>query len=66
MTTKNKSKFTTTYILVSRKDHEEALSSDPFFLRHLFATYHRSWSLAGVKFYNLSTEDFVKLFKLLA
>jgi hypothetical protein len=65
MTTKNKSKFTATYILVSRKDHE-VLSSDLFFLRHLFATYHRSWSLAGVKFYNLSTEDFVKLFKLLA
>jgi hypothetical protein len=66
MTTKNKSKFTATHILVSRKDHDEVLASDQPFLRHLFGTYRRSWSLAGVRFYDLSTKDFVKLFKLLA
>jgi hypothetical protein len=66
MTTKNKTKFTATYILVSRKDHDEVLSSDPLFLRRLFAIYRRSWCLAGVRFYDLSTEDFAKLYKLLA
>jgi hypothetical protein len=66
MTTKNHSRFTATHITVSRKDYDEHLLKDEHFLHHLFATYHRSWSLAGVRFYNLSTEDFVKLFKLLA
>jgi hypothetical protein len=66
MTTKNKSRFTATHITVSRKDHDEVLSKDQKFLQHLFATYHRSWSLAGVSFYNLDSKDFVKLFKLLA
>ena len=66
MTTKNKSRFTATYITVSRKDHDEILFKDQEFLQHLFATYRRSWSLAGVSFYNLDSKDFVKLFKLLA
>jgi hypothetical protein len=66
MTTKNHSRFTATHVTVSRKDHDEVLSKDGHFLRHLFATYRRSWSLAGVTFYNLDTKDFVKMFKLLA
>jgi hypothetical protein len=66
MTTKNHSRFTATHITVSRKDHDQTLAKDPFFLQHLFATYRRTWSLAGVSFYNLDTKDFVKLFKLLA
>lgn len=66
MTTKNHSRFTVTHVTVSRKDHDEILSKDQFFLRHLFATYRRSWSMAGVVFYELSDEDFGKLFKLLA
>jgi len=66
MTTKNHSRFTVTHVTVSRKDHDEMLSKDQIFLRHLFANYTRSWSLAGVSFYNLEAEDFVKLFKLLA
>lgn len=65
MTTKNKSKLTATYILVSRKDYDSILANEQFFLQHLFATYRRSWSLAGVRFYNLDEKDFVKLFKLL-
>jgi hypothetical protein len=66
MTTKNNSRFTATHITVSRKDYDEMLSKDQYFLQHLFATYRRSWSLAGVSFYNLDAKDFVKLFKLLA
>ena len=66
MTTKNHSRFTATHITVSRKDYDEVLSKDQAFLQHLFATYRRSWSLAGVSFYNLDEKDFVKLFKLLA
>jgi hypothetical protein len=66
MTTKNYSRFTATHITVSRKDHDEVLSKDQEFLQHLFATYRRSWSFAGVSFYNLDEKDFVKLFKLLA
>jgi hypothetical protein len=66
MTTKNHSRFTATHITVSRKDYDKLLSKDEFFLQHLFATYRRSWSLAGVSFYNLDSKDFVKLFKLLA
>ena len=66
MTTKNKSRFTATHITVSRKDHDELLSKEQSFLRHLFSSYTRSWSLTGVTFYNLNAEDFVKLFKLLA
>jgi hypothetical protein len=66
MTTKNKSRFAATHITVSRKDYDEMLSKDQIFLQHLFATYRRMWSLAGVSFYNLDAKDFVKLFKLLA
>jgi hypothetical protein len=66
MTTKNHSRFTATHITVSRKHHDDILSKDQKFLHHLFATYRRSWSLAGVSFYNLDEKDFVKLFKLLA
>jgi hypothetical protein len=66
MTTKNKSRFTATHITVSRKDYDEMLSKDEIFLQHLFASYRRSWCLAGVTFYNLQGEDFAKLFKLLA
>ena len=66
MTTKNHSRFTATHVTVSRKDHDSVLSKDEFFLQHLFATYRRSWSVAGVSFYNLDSKDFVKLFKLLA
>jgi hypothetical protein len=66
MTTKNKSKFTATYITVSRKDYNEMLSKDEIFLQHLFASYRRSWRLAGVTFHDLQGEDFAKLFKLLA
>lgn len=65
MTTKNKSKLTATYILVSRKDYDSVLANEQLFLEHLFATYRRSWTLAGVRFYNLDEKDFVKLFKLL-
>ena len=65
MTTKNKSKFTATYITVSRKDYDEMLSKDQIFLQHLFASYRRSWSLAGVTFYDLEANDFAKLFKFL-
>jgi len=66
MTTKNRSRFTATHITVSRKDYDEHLLKDQTFLQHLYATYRRSWSLAGVSFYNLDSKDFVKLFKLLA
>ena len=66
MTTKNNSRFTATHITVSRKDYDECLSKDEYFLQHLFATYRRTWSLAGISFYNLDAKDFVKLFKLLA
>lgn len=66
MTTKNCSRFTATHVTVSRKDYDSVLSKDQTFLHHLFATYRRSWSLAGVSFYNLDSKDFVKLFKLLA
>ena len=66
MTTKNKSYFSATYVTVSRKDYEQSLAKDQNFLIHLFATYRRTWSLAGVSFYNLDSKDFVKLFKLLA
>jgi hypothetical protein len=66
MTTKNRSRFTATHITVSRKDYDQTLAKDPSFLQHLFATYRRTWSLAGVSFYNLDAKDFVKLFKLLA
>lgn len=65
MTTKNKSRFTATFITVSRKDYDECLTKDQCFLQHLFATYRRTWSVAGVSFYNLDSKDFVKLFKLL-
>ena len=66
MTTKNHSRFTATHVTVSRKDYDNILSNDQEFLQHLFATYRRSWSVAGVSFYNLDSKDFVKLFKLLA
>jgi hypothetical protein len=66
MTTKNNSRFTATHITVSRKDYDSVLLQDQLFLQHLFAAYRRSWSLAGVTFYNLDAKDFVKLFKLLA
>jgi hypothetical protein len=66
MTTKNNSRFTATHITVSRKDYDQFLNKDVSFLRHLFATYKRTWSLAGVSFFNLDSKDFVKLFKLLA
>jgi hypothetical protein len=67
MTTKNKSVFAPKYILVSRKDYDEALccKENQMFLQHLFATYKRTWCLGGVKFYNLDAKDFVKMFKLL-
>jgi len=66
MTTKNNSRFTATHITVSRKDYDTVLEKDCLFIEHLFATYRRSWSLAGVSFYNLNSKDFVKLFKFLA
>ena len=66
MTTKNKTRFTATHVTVSRRDYDEVLAKDQYFLQRLFATYRRSWSLAGVSFYNLDSKDFVRLFKLLA
>lgn len=66
MTTKNNSRFTATHVTVSRKDYDNIAETDCHFIEHLFATYRRSWSLAGVSFYNLDSKDFVKLFKLLA
>jgi len=66
MTTKNNSRFAAAHVTVSRKDYDQYLSKDQPFLMHLFATYRRAWSLAGVSFYNLDSKDFVKLFKLLA
>jgi len=66
MTTKNNTRFTATHITISRRDYDEVLSKDQYFLQHLFATYRRSWSLGGVSFYNLDSKDFVKLYKLLA
>jgi hypothetical protein len=66
MTTKNHSRFTATHVTVSRKDYDDIAAKKLSFLHHLFATYRRSWSLAGVSFYNLDEKDFVKLFKLLA
>jgi len=66
MTTKNHSRFTATHVTVSRKDYDNTLAKDQEFLQHLFATYRRAWSLAGVSFYNLDEKDFVKLFKQLA
>lgn len=65
MTTKNYSRFAATHVTVSRKDYDDVLAKDVPFLNHLFATYRRTWSLAGVSFYNLDEKDFVKLFKLL-
>lgn len=65
MITKNNSRFTATHITVSRKDYDKVLTKEVSFLEHLFATYRRTWSLAGVSFYNLGEKDFVKLFKLL-
>lgn len=65
MTTKNKSRLTATYVLVSRKDYDDVLANEQLFLEYLFATYRRSWSIAGVRFYNLNEKDFVKIFKLL-
>ena len=66
MTTKHNSRFTATRVTVSRTDYDSILAKEQFFLHHLFATYRRSWSMAGVSFYNLDAKDFVKLFKLLA
>jgi hypothetical protein len=66
MTTKNKSRFAATHVTVSRKDYDSLADKDQEFLTHLFATYRRSWSLVGVSFYNLDSNDFVKLFKYLA
>jgi|LakMenEpi03Aug12_release.lakeMendotaPanAssembly.Ray.scaffolds.fasta_scaffold543170_4 hypothetical protein len=66
MITKNSSRFTAGHVTVSRKDHDTILAKDQAFLRYLFANYRRSWSLAGVSFYDLDSQDFVKLFKLLA
>lgn len=66
MTTKNKSVIDSEYVLVSRSDYDGVLSKNQSLLHHLFATYRRTWSLAGVKFYNLDAKDFMKLFKLLA
>ena len=65
MTTKNKSVIGAEYVLVSRSDYDQVLRNNQPLLHHLFATYRRTWSLAGVKFYNLDAIDFVKLFKLL-
>ena len=65
MTTKNKSIIAPEYILVSRDDHDKMVMNDESFLQHLFATYRRSWNLAGVKFHNLNEKDFVKLYKYL-
>ena len=66
MTTKNNTRFTATHVSVSRRDYDEVLAKNQYFLQHLFATYRRTWSLHGVSFYNLDEKDFVKLFKLLA
>lgn len=66
MTTKNNSRFTVSHVTVSRKDYDLTLSKDKPFLQYLFVTYTRSWSLAGISFYDLNNEDFVRLFKLLA
>jgi hypothetical protein len=66
MTTKNHSRFTATHVTVSRRDYDQTLAKDQLFLQHLFATYKRTCSLAGVSFHNLDATDFVKLFKLLA
>lgn len=66
MTTKNGSRFTATHVTVSRRDYDECLTRDQYFLQRLFATYRRTWSLAGISFHNLDSNDFVKLFKLLA
>lgn len=57
--------FAPDHMLISRKDYDSVLVKDQCFLQHLFATYKRSWSLAGIKFYNLDEKDFVKIFKLL-
>lgn len=65
MNTKNRSRITATHITVSRKDYDLVLSKDQALLEHLFATYRRTWSIAGISFYNLDEKDFVKLFKLL-
>lgn len=65
MTTKNKSRIAPEYILVSRQDYDTLINEDENFAQHLFATYHRSWSLAGVRFHNLDEKDFVKLYKFL-
>lgn len=66
MITKNKSHFTVSCVTVSRRDYDLALSKDKTFLQYLFVTYTRSWSLAGISFYSLNSDDFVRLFKLLA
>ena len=66
MKTKNNSMFAPEYVMVSRADYDAVLKKDQSFLHHLFGVYRRSWSLAGVKFYNIGANDFVKLFKLLA
>lgn len=65
MTTKNKSMIAPEYILVSRQDYDNLLNQDENFAQHLFATYRRSWNLAGVRFHNLDEKDFVKLYKYL-
>jgi hypothetical protein len=63
MTTKSKTMFKVDRVVLSRKDYEMIASTDLFFLHHLMGTYRRSWSLAGVSFYNLDAKDFVKLYK---
>jgi len=66
MTTKNKSVFEPTKILVSRKEYDRILAKHPDFLNHLLGTYYRTWSLAGISFHNVDSKDFITLFKLLA
>ncbi len=63
MATKNFSMFKVDRVVLSRKDYDSLAATDLFFLHHLFATYHRTWSLAGVAFHNLDANDFVKLYK---
>lgn len=63
--TKNKSKITPDYVLVSRKDYDTILTEHESFLQHLYSTCHRSWSLGGIKFHNLNAEDRIALTTLL-
>ena len=65
MTTDNKPMIAPEYILVSRKDLDTMLIKHESFLQHLYSTYHRSWSLGGVKFYNLNAADKTTLITLL-